>query len=125
MNLIMELFMLVSGLKKVLDMEEECKFGEMGQNMKATGRMIWLMEKEDLSILMVMYMRESGQMTKLMEEVSIYIWMEPNTMENGKKTNNMDMDKRPGQMGLNMKAIMNMVRNMVLEPLNGPTPHNT
>jgi len=40
-------FMLESGPKKVLDMEEECKYGEMEANMKVTGKMTWLMVKGD------------------------------------------------------------------------------
>ncbi len=34
-----------SGQKKGLDMVGGCKFGEMDQNMKATGRMTWQMER--------------------------------------------------------------------------------
>lgn len=52
--------MLEIGLKKVSDMEKECKFGKMVLSMKVTGRMIWLTVREDSYILMVMYTKENG-----------------------------------------------------------------
>ena len=47
MNLITELYMKVNGLRMVLDLAEENKFGQMDQNTKAGGRMTWQMEKAD------------------------------------------------------------------------------
>jgi hypothetical protein len=82
----------VIGLRRVLDMERECKFGKMVQNMKAIGRMIWRMGRGDLFILMVMFMREIGSMIKLTEEACIFIWMERDIQVIGEKTSNMVME---------------------------------
>ena len=54
------LFMQENGQKKGSDMVEGCKFGEMGQNMKVTGRMTWQMEGEGLYIQMGVFMKENG-----------------------------------------------------------------
>lgn len=60
MNWTMEPFMWVTGLRKDSDMERECKFGKMGQSMKAIGRMIWLTVRGDSFIQMEMSMKENG-----------------------------------------------------------------
>jgi len=44
---IMKLFILPNEIKKIADMEKECKLGLMVQNTKAIERMVWLMAKED------------------------------------------------------------------------------
>ena len=69
--------------------------------------MIKQTEKEDLFMLMVIYMRETGLMTKHKEEVCMNIWMEQNILETGKKIDNMGMELKLGQMVPNMKEIMN------------------
>lgn len=52
------------------------------------------------------------------------ILMEQSTLETGKKINNMDTEWKLGQMLPSMKEIMNMEKNMELEPSSGPTaPH--
>jgi hypothetical protein len=43
-----------------LDMAREFKIGQMGQSTRGTGRTIWLMGTEDLSMRMEMSMKESG-----------------------------------------------------------------
>jgi hypothetical protein len=54
-----------------------------------------------------------GLMIRLKEEELMNIWMVLNTWENGEKIANTDMESRVGQIMPNMKAIMNMERNMV------------
>lgn len=46
LNLIMELYTMGNG-KMGKEMEEESKFGKMGLSIKAIGKMIWPMDKED------------------------------------------------------------------------------
>lgn len=40
-------FTLENGLKKDLDMGKDCRYGKMGLSTRDTGKMIWLMAKED------------------------------------------------------------------------------
>jgi hypothetical protein len=59
-----------------------------------------------------------------MDEEYMNILMEQSTLETGKKINNMDTEWKLGQMLQSMKEIMNMEKNMELEPSSGPTaPH--
>ena len=66
MNSKMVVCMLDSG-KMVKDMGRVNKFGLMAQYMKDTGRIMWLLVKEDLSIQMEIFMKESGMQIKLMD----------------------------------------------------------
>ena len=90
MNWIMGLFTKVNGPKRAFVMEEECKSGKTGVNMKAIGRMIWLMGEGDLSTQMVMYMKVSGSMTRLMEEVPIFTWTVLNIPVSGERISSTD-----------------------------------
>lgn len=75
-------------------MEQERKNGKMVLSMKANGKMVWLTEKEYLSIKMVINMRESSFRTKQMVRVNIFTVMVNNTLENGKTIRCMDKVKR-------------------------------
>ena len=57
-------------------------------------------------------MKENGKMIKLMDMENIIIKMEPNIKVNGKKINNKDLVKNHGQMVLIIRGIMRMEKNM-------------
>jgi len=105
-------------------MEKACKYGKMDRNMRATGKMTWLMGKEDSFILTVMFMKASGLTIRLTEREYIFIWTELNITETGERINNTGLELRPGLMGLSMKATMNMEKNMERVLLNGLTARN-
>jgi hypothetical protein len=56
----MGLYIMDNGQKMGLGMGKVHKFGRMGPNILGIGKMIKLMEKEDLFMQMEMYMREIG-----------------------------------------------------------------
>ncbi len=60
-------------MEKISDKEKVVKFGLMDRCMKDGGETIKLMGKEDLFMLMVMYMTDNGWMIKLMVLVFIVI----------------------------------------------------
>ena len=60
MSQIMGLYIMDNGQKMGLGMGKVLKFGRMGPNILGIGKMIKLMEKEDLFMQMEMYMREIG-----------------------------------------------------------------
>ena len=60
MSQIMGLYIMDNGQKMGLGMGKVHKFGKMGPNILGIGKMIKLMEKEDLFMQMEMYMREIG-----------------------------------------------------------------
>ena len=121
MNLTMVLYITVNGPKKDIEKEKEYKYGKMEVSIKDIGKLIKQMGKEDLYMQMVMSMKENGSMTRLRVVAHMSIWMEPSMLEIGKKTDKMAMELKLGLIMLNMKAIMNSVKNMELEPLNGQT----
>ena len=90
-------------------MEEEFRFGLMGQDMMDFGGMVWRMVMVDWSMLKVMYMKESGLKIKLMALVYILISMEAGMKDNGIKINSMDMVSNNGQMEQNTKDSMSKV----------------
>ena len=122
MNLTMVRFIRDNGLKTALDMAVDFKFGKMARNTKAIGQTIWVTEKDDLFIVMEMFMKENGSTIRLMEKEHTFIWMEQNIQGSGLKTNNMAMESRHGQIMHVTKVIMSKERNMVPVLLNGPTP---
>ena len=71
MNLITVAYILDSG-KMVSVMAVVNKFGLMAHFMKVIGRTMLLMEKEDLSTLMEIFMRVNGKMIKLMDTYLTY-----------------------------------------------------
>jgi hypothetical protein len=68
----------------------ELKCGQMAHVMKATGKMIKLMEKEPSCTLMEMFTVGSGSTIKPMVMASMSMPMELYTSENGSKINNTD-----------------------------------
>ena len=118
-NLITVLFIMVNGIKMGLEKGEELKSGKMAANILVTGKTIKQIVKDDLSMLMVMYMREIGYATKLMEEVFMNTLMVPSILETGKKTDKMVMVLRHGQIMQNTREHMRMVRSMVSELSSG------
>ena len=111
MSLIMELSIMDSGQKMVIEMEKELRFGKMAVSLLATGVTTRLTVKDDLFMLMAMYTKEIGSTIKLRAEARMSIWMAPSMLESGEKIDNMGMELKAGQIMLNMKAIMNMVKN--------------
>lgn len=61
---------------------------------------------------MEMYMREIGKMIRLMGKDYINTWMELNILVIGSRINNMEREKKCGQMGHFMKEITLWVKNM-------------
>lgn len=66
-----------------------------------------------------MYTRVIGLMIKQKAPEFIPIWTVPNIKVIGKKINNMEKEKKPGQMELCMMEIIFLVKNMVMENLDG------
>ena len=77
--------------------------------MKDIGKIIWHMEKEDLSIPMGMYMRAIGKMIKPVEKEAIAMPMEQSMLDNGLRISRKDKGWKYGQMGQSMKELMNKV----------------
>ena len=72
----------VNGLV-ILDMDLECKFGQMEQNMKANGSGTRLKEEESFGTQMETYLTESGKLIKLMDLAHILTLTGPSMKENG------------------------------------------
>lgn len=90
-------------------------------NTLASGERIELMGKEDLSMLMVIFMMATGPMTKPMGWVPINMSMAHSTRVCGKTIYNMVMALRPGLISLNMKENMLSVGSMESEVTSGMT----
>ena len=75
---------------------EESKFGQMDQDMTASGETEWPMVMEDLFMLRVTCMKESGLKTKQMVMEFTLILMEADMKVNGFKINNMDLVSNNG-----------------------------
>lgn len=82
---------------------EEYRFGQMGVDMKVTGRMIRLMAEADSFMLMATCMKVNGKMIRVKDMECIYTLMELSTKESGSKINKKDMALRLGLMEQNMK----------------------
>jgi len=121
----MELFITVSGTKMDSERVKEHRFGRMEANTSVSGKTIRPSVKVDLFMLTGMFTRAIGKMIRLMAGGYMSTWMEPNTSEIGKMIDNMVMAWKLGQTPQNMKVIMNMVKNTVLELLNGLKIHYT
>lgn len=87
----------------------------MVQDMRDTGRITRLMEREDLYMLMETSMKETGKMIKLMVMESILIQMAQDMKVNGGKINNMAMVLKNGQMEHAIKGITLKERNTAKE----------
>ena len=95
------------------------KFGLMEQNMKDNGLKVKPMDRENLSMQMVMYIKENGKMIKLMDMEYILIVMEPNIRDTGEMIYKMDMGNKLGWTEAYMKVYTKMERNMGLVDING------
>ena len=69
-----------------------CKSGRMGLSIRENGKIIELMEKENLFMLTRMSMKVHGQMIKQMDEVFIDIKMERLMMAIGKMIYSMEWE---------------------------------
>ena len=76
-----------STMKPTKDTVSVSRFGQMGQNMWASGFLERLQGMADLSWLMEMLMRVSGKREKLMDTVIIIMQMAHCTWENGLRIN--------------------------------------
>jgi hypothetical protein len=71
--------------------------------MLENGNLIMLMGKENLSIIVAMYMKENGKETEQMEREYIKVKMEEYIKDNGWMINNMGMELSCGVKDQNMK----------------------
>ena len=85
-------------------MAKDIRFGLMVAFMKDIGKMIRLMEKEDLFMLMEMSMRGIGWMIRLMAMAHILIQMEQHMWVTGSMISKKDKEKKIGLMVLLMKV---------------------
>jgi len=77
-----------------IDGDEANKFGETDLFMKVIGGITQHKEKEDLYIMMEIFMKDYGLMIKLMELVLIHITMVRNILEIGLKIKNTELEKK-------------------------------
>lgn len=97
-------------------MDTVTKSGKMDLDMTDSGIAIKQMAKANLFMLMAMFMRASGTMTKPMVMELIDMPMELLMSASGQKINNTEEESKSGQMVLNMKECIKMVRNMAMVP---------
>ena len=88
--------------------------GLMALDMKATGKIIELMERVNLLTLMVTFMTVIGLMTKPTDMVSIIISMVLCMKDSGETIFNMEREKNHGQINQFMKVSIWQERSMVL-----------
>jgi hypothetical protein len=81
-------------------------------SMRGSGRMIEPMARGDLFIQMEMCMKETGLMIRQMAMGFTPIKMALNTRDTGRKTSSMERERKPGLMGLFIRAIMSLGRSM-------------
>ena len=70
------------------------------------------MDTELLNIQMVIFIKDNFKWIKFVEEAFILIIMGQNMMDYGEMINKMDLELKHGQMALNLKAFIQMVKNM-------------
>lgn len=112
---------MANGIRMVSEKVRGLKSGKMAANILVIGKTIKQTVKADLYMLTVTCTKEIGLQTKLMVEASMNISTVQNTSETGKKTGKMDTVLKPGLTTQNMKGLMKMERNTVLELSNGQT----
>jgi len=105
----------------VFEMGRESKSGKILLFMKGTGRMIKLMEEEDLFMQLEMFMKENGRMIRLMDMEYIQELKDQLILVIGLRISNMDMVFRNGQTTHLMKENISKGSNMALENLYGLT----
>ena len=92
----------------------DIKSGVMAPSMKDIGKMIKPMEEVDLSMLMEISMMDTGKTIKLMDMGSILTPTVLNMKDTGSMTSSMVKVKNTGQMVLNTKVIIHLVKRMDL-----------
>jgi hypothetical protein len=90
--------------------DSEFKFGQMGQNMWDSGKIIKLMDMELYIMQMGIFIKENGLTIKLVVKEHILIKMGQNMLDNGRMTNKTDMVFSNGQMEKFMKVNIKMVQ---------------
>ena len=105
--------------KEVLETAMGNKNGLMALNMQANGEKIELMGREDLFMLMEMFMMAFGLMTKLMAMEYINMLMGPSMKVNGKMISSTEKVQKLGLMVLVMTETTPLEENMVQEHING------
>ena len=101
------------------DTVSEFKSGKMAPNIKASGRIIKLMEKAPFGTQMVTIMKESSKMINQMATVSFTVLIAPFMKEHGSMISSMDLDKHTGLTAQATSEIIRRVVAMVLAPTNG------
>jgi len=103
----MELCIKENGIQKAIkEMEEESKFGLMDHAMMDSGKMEWLADMADSSMLKVTFMKVPGMKIKLTDLVSTLTTTVLDMKDNGSTTNNTEMELKNGLMVHNTKANM-------------------
>ena len=77
------------------------------------------MEKENLLIIIEMYMRETGKMVKQMGMEYLLIILAADTRDFGKMIYSMDLERKFGQTEIFMKASMLSAKKMVKGSIDG------
>lgn len=83
-------------------MEWEFKNGKMELIMRASGKIMQLMERVNLRMLMEMNILVIGLMANVMDKESILVWMDPAMMGNGKMIGRTALGRKHGQMVLHL-----------------------
>ena len=94
----------------VCAMVSELSSGLMVADMKVNGETIKRMDRENLCTQMAIYMKANGSTTRPKEWVLIPMLMEPTMRVSGLMTSNMVMASNLGQMVLDTRATMKMVK---------------
>ena len=97
------------------EMVMEFRNGSMALDMRVSGVLVKLTDKESCTMLMATYTRVNGLMIRQMAEELTPMLMELNMLVAGKTINSMVTDWRPGQMVPSMRASTTKVRRMERE----------
>jgi hypothetical protein len=103
----------------VKDMEFKC--GQMVQDIKEIGKIIKLMVKENLFMLMEIFIKVNGKMIKLMDLVVINIPMELHMKDIGKMIINKEKEHKNGLMVVDMKGSIKEEKRMGKDIIFGAT----
>ena len=102
----MEMNTRASGTLRGKRMEEECRFTLMAQFMKVIGKKIKLMARVESFMRMDIFMKAIGKQEKLMASQTIHMQTVHVMKENGLMINNMEKEKKLGQICHNMMEIL-------------------
>jgi hypothetical protein len=107
----MEMCIVVTGLK-VKDKVMVSNIGQMELNILDNGLKMKHQDKEHLFTTMAIIMKVNEKMIKLMGWVLMFMLIIQNILVNGKMINNMDKEKKLGQMVLNTLVHIEMEKKM-------------